>query len=151
VARALRIDLAFRVTRSIGAPHMVSGDKASVVVPTGSRVFVVSGIARPERFTVDIAAAGWHIAGEIAFRDHHRYTSADIRRIAREARAASSAIVLTTDKDAVRFAACELGDLPIASVPLMTGVEPDAPFRAWLLERIAVARRHATASTASVQ
>jgi tetraacyldisaccharide 4'-kinase len=151
VARALGIDTAFRVTRSIAAPHMVAGEKASVVVPAGSRVFVVSGIARPERFTADIAAAGWHIAGAIAFRDHHRFTNADIRRIEREARAASSAIVLTTDKDAVRLAACELGDLPIASVPLTTGVEPDAQFREWLLERIAVARQRAMAPTASAQ
>lgn len=151
VARALRIETAFRVTRSIGAPHMVAGDRASVVVPAGSRVFVVSGIARPERFTADIVAAGWHLAGEIAFRDHYRFTNADVRRIEREARAASSAIVLTTDKDAVRLAACDLGDLPIASVPLTTGVEPDAPFREWLLERIAVARQHATLGAASVQ
>jgi hypothetical protein len=59
--------------------------------------------------------------------------------------------VLTTDKDAVRLAACELGDLPIASVPLTTGVEPDAQFREWLLERIAVARQRAMAPTASAQ
>jgi len=140
VARALRIATAFRVTRSIGAPHMIAGAKQSVVVPAGSRVFVVSGIARPERFTADIASAGWDIAGATTFRDHHRFDAADVRRIARDAKAAASAIILTTEKDAVRLSACELGDLPIASVPLVVGVEPADQFRAWLLERLARAR-----------
>ena len=140
VARALRVATAFRITRAIGVPTMIAGDKRTVVVPAGSRVFVVSGIARPERFTADIAAAGWEIKGTLTFRDHHRYSDADVRRITREARAASAAIVLTTEKDAERLAVCDLGDLPIASVPLHTGIEPAEAFRAWLLERLAQVR-----------
>jgi tetraacyldisaccharide 4'-kinase len=136
VARALRIATVFRVTRSIGAPHMIAGAKHSVVVPTGSRVFVVSGIARPERFTADITSAGWEIAGVMEFRDHHRFSAADVRRIAERAQTARSAIVLTTEKDAVRLATHDLGDLPIASVPLVVGIEPADQFGAWLLERI---------------
>ena len=49
-------------------------------------------------------------------------------------------IVLTTEKDAVRLAACDLGDLPIASVPLIVGVEPADAFQRWLLERIDASR-----------
>ena len=60
----------------------------------------------------------------------------DVKRIAAAAKSAASAIVLTTEKDAVRLAACDLGDLPIASVPLIVGVEPAAAFRDWLLTRI---------------
>jgi hypothetical protein len=45
-------------------------------------------------------------------------------------------IILTTEKDAVRLAACDLGDLPIASVPLLVGVEPAEAFQNWLLDRI---------------
>ena len=53
----------------------------SVVVPSGSRVFVVSGIARPERFSADIAAAGWDIVGELAFRDHQWLGEGDAGRL----------------------------------------------------------------------
>jgi tetraacyldisaccharide 4'-kinase len=141
IARALRIETVFRVTRAIGAPRTVATVRQSVVVPAGSRVFVVSGIARPDRFTADIAAAGWEIVGAIVFSDHHDFTAHDIRRIGREARSASSAIVLTTEKDAVRLAACDLGDLPIASVPLVIGLEPAEQFREWLVSRVARARR----------
>src|SRR5258706_46232 len=55
---------------------------------------------------------------------------------AAEARAKGSAIVLTTEKDAVRLAACDLSGLPIASVPLIISIEPAEAFRRWLIERI---------------
>ena len=45
-------------------------------------------------------------------------------QIAAAAKASSAAIVLTTDKDAVRFAVCDLSNLPIAAVPLSATVEP---------------------------
>ncbi len=141
VGRALGVATVFRVSRSVGAPRMIAGDRPSVVVPAGSRVFVVSGIARPERFTTDVTSAGWELAGTMAFRDHHRFSQADIRRIANAARLAASAIVLTTEKDAVRLMALDLGDLPIASVPLALAVEPADQFRTWLLERIGKGRR----------
>ena len=140
IARALSVSTAFRVTRTIGAPHFFTGTCDSVVIPQEARVFVVTGIARPERFVADATAAGWNVVGTIAYADHHRFTARDLRRIASAARAASSAIVLTTEKDAVRLAAVDLGDLPIASVPLDLGIEPADQFRTWLLSRIVSAR-----------
>jgi tetraacyldisaccharide 4'-kinase len=136
IARGLRIPTVFRVTRAIGAPRMVAGARDSVVVPSGARVFLVTGIARPERFDADVAAAGWEIAGTMAFRDHHPFDARDVRRIRIAARSAASAIILTTEKDAVRLAACDLGDLPIASVPLVVGVDPADRFREWLCRRV---------------
>jgi len=136
IGRAFGVAPVFRVTRTIGAPRRVGGDRDSVVVPSNSRVFVVTGIARPDRFVSDILSVGWDVCGSIEFRDHHRFAPRDIRRIAAEARATGSMIILTTEKDAVRLAACDLGDLPIASVPLIVGVEPSDVFRNWLLDRI---------------
>ena len=139
VGRALGVDTVFRVTRTIGAPREITGARESVVVPPASRVFVVTGIARPDRFVADVVAAGWEVTGLLTFRDHHRFDARDVGRIAAAAKAAASAIVLTTDKDAVRLAACSLEEMPIASVPLSVGVEPAERFRAWLLARLAPA------------
>jgi tetraacyldisaccharide 4'-kinase len=146
IARGLDITTVFRVTRAIGAPRMIAEPRDSVVVPPGSRVFVVTGIARPERFAADVTAAGWDIAGTMTFRDHHRFDARDVKRIAAAARSAAAAIVLTTEKDAVRLAAQALGDLPFASVPLVVGVEPAERFRAWLLDRVRSASRATAAS-----
>jgi tetraacyldisaccharide 4'-kinase len=108
----------------------------TVVVPVGSRVFAVAGIARPERFFSDLTASGWDVVGSIAFRDHHHFTRADLIRIEREARKAAAAIVLTTAKDAVRLAPDDLRELPLALVPLKASIEPAADFLAWLRGRI---------------
>jgi tetraacyldisaccharide 4'-kinase len=142
VGRALGVPTTFLASRAIGAPRLVpSGDP--VVVPFGDPVFLVAGIARPERFFSDIAAAGWHVAGTLTFRDHHRYSQRDVAQITNRAKSVRPAIVLTTDKDAVRLAPCDLRGLPIAAVPLELSIEPPEPFKQWLLGRIATARsRH---------
>jgi len=143
IGRALGVDTVFRVTRTIGVPHEITGRRESVVVPPGSPVFVVTGIARPDRFVADVVAAGWEVAGLMTFRDHHRFDARDVRRIAAAGKAAAAAIVLTTEKDAVRLAACDLGTMPIAAVPLNVGVEPAARFREWLLARVEAPARFA--------
>jgi tetraacyldisaccharide 4'-kinase len=140
IGRALRVATVFRVTRSIAPPRTLTDARDSVVVPPNSRVFVVTGIARPDRFEADISAAGWEIAGAMDFRDHHPFDARDVTRITAAARAAGAAIVLTTEKDAVRLTACNLGELPIAAVPLVVGIEPADRFRDWLLGRLREAR-----------
>lgn len=136
IGRAFGVSRVFRVTRTLGAPRMIAGARDSVVVPSGSRVFVVAGIARPERFFSDVVSVGWDIAGTMTFRDHHRFTRRDMDRIAAAAKSAAAAIVLTTDKDAVRLAPHVHGDLPVAAVPLHVGVEPTDGFRDWLMARL---------------
>jgi tetraacyldisaccharide 4'-kinase len=136
IARAVGVTTAFQVTRALGAPRTISKVPESVVVPTQSRVFAVAAIAQSDRFFSDVAAAGWHLVGTMSFRDHHYFTQSDIRKIEKAARAAAAAIILTTEKDAVRLETCDLTGLPFAAVPLIVGIEPAAPFREWLLGRI---------------
>ncbi len=135
VADTLGVHTAFRVFRVVGAPRVVA-DRESVVVPSDARVFGLAGIARPERFFADLSGAGWRVVGTLAFRDHHRYTARDVARIADAARTSAAAIVLTTEKDAVRLAARDLGGLPCAYVPLVITIEPESSFRTWLLDRL---------------
>src|SRR5204863_5051995 len=125
VGRGLGLDTVFRVTRTIGPPRMVAVPRDSVVVPPASRVFLVTGIARPDRFEADVAAAGWEIGGAMAFRDHHPFDARDLQKVTAAAKACFAWIILTTEKDAVRLAECEPGDLPLASVPRHVGVEPE--------------------------
>ena len=140
IGRAFGVSPVFRVTRALGVPRMVAEPGDSVVLPSATRVFAVAGIARPERFFADLTSVGWEVVGTMAFRDHHPFTRRDIARIAAAARRAAAAIVLTTEKDAVRFAACDLGDLPLAAVPLHVGIEPEEAFRDWLMTRLGAAR-----------
>ena len=88
---------------------IATGD--TVVVPASSRVFAAAGIARPDRFFADLIGRGlagrrhaWRFAIIIGSR------ARDVARIAADAKATAAAIVLTTEKDAVRLAACDLGE-----------------------------------------
>jgi tetraacyldisaccharide 4'-kinase len=124
----------FRIDRALGRPHGLRGG-AATVAPEAS-VFAVAGIARPQRFFADLTAAGWRIAGSMAFRDHHPYRAADGKRIVEAARAAGATTILTTEKDAVRMERLDGGALPIAAVPLTVTIDP--AFDDWLSVRLGV-------------
>jgi tetraacyldisaccharide 4'-kinase len=79
--------------------------------PAPTSPFLLSGIARPERFHADVAAVVGRVCGTAVFADHHPYTAADVVRIEAQARAAGADAVVTTAKDAVR--------LPPLSLPLL--------------------------------
>jgi tetraacyldisaccharide 4'-kinase len=139
IGRVLRVRNAYHITRSMMPPRMVD-TRDTVVVPNESRVFAFAGIARPERFFADLTSAGWNVVGTRSFRDHHRFSARDVVRVAAAAKKAGAAIVLTTEKDAVRLppmsASTEVSAVPIASVPLVSTVEPADEFRAWLVGQI---------------
>jgi tetraacyldisaccharide 4'-kinase len=97
-------------------------------------------MARPEGFFADVEGAGWRVVGTLAFRDHHRFGQRDVERITAQARSVAAAIVLTTEKDAMRLAVCDLNGLPIAAVPLTAAIEPADLFQHWLFERLQIHR-----------
>lgn len=70
-------------------------------VPT--RLLGFSGIAQPERFYQMIESAGIELTGKKLFRDHHHYTSEDIRNLRRHAEESGAAGFLTTEKDMVKL------------------------------------------------
>lgn len=65
--------------------------------------FVFCGIADPGRFEESLSAIGMTTAGQMAFPDHYQYSNDDIARIFREAEKSQAGIIITTEKDAVRF------------------------------------------------
>jgi tetraacyldisaccharide 4'-kinase len=137
VGRALGVATSFRITRTLGTPRwLASGEAANV----GRRnpVVALAGIARPERFFADLEAAGFQVVARQAFRDHHPYTDADVSRIVAAAKRAGTAIVMTTEKDAVRLTDRNFEALKVAVVPLAVTIEP--AFEQWLIARLASAR-----------
>ena len=147
VGRALGVARVFRVSRALGVPRWVA-TRDTVVVPIDEPVFVTAGIAAPERFFSDVASAGWRVVGTIAFRDHHVFTNRDVARIAASARTAGATMVMTTEKDAVRFEAAALKGVPIAAVPIVATIEPAEAFACWLRSQLGLARlRHSPPGT----
>ena len=137
VAARLGVARWFLLRRSLGAPRLIAGSRGAA--GTLGPVLAVAGIAAPERFRCALSGAGFDVAAMLAFADHHRFTPADVRRIAAQAAAHGAGLVLTTEKDAVRLAPLAPFGVAVAAVPLRVAVEPADGFRAWLLERVAAA------------
>ncbi len=67
--------------------------------------------------------AGYQVESTMVFPDHHRYTVADVAQIDAALRGTRATVVLTTEKDAVRFYA--LGTLPFTLTPIAMRLEVD--------------------------
>ncbi len=112
----------------------------SLPLAPGTRVLLVSAIARPESFAAAVRELDFAVMGELRFRDHHPYPPASLERIAAQARACGAAAVLVTSKDRVKL----LGRLgaPLAELPVTA--EPEPAFWSWLdaaLERLGMEAR----------
>lgn len=140
VARQLGVGRGFSLVRTLGAPRLAaSGEPAAPSWPR-CRVLAVAGIARPDRFFGDLERAGVTIVGTRVFRDHHWFTARDLDDIWRAARARGADLVVTTEKDLVRFPVSGRSDPPVAAVPLTVHAEPEALFRSWLWDTVRAAR-----------
>jgi len=98
------------------------------------------GIARPEQFFRGLEARGLKLVFKRAFKDHHRYTEADVRELIESSGKAGARCLVTTEKDCVR-----LGDLtsaftnplPLQTVGLTIEFDDEKSVAAWLRKRLA--------------
>ena len=141
VAERLGIRAAFAMSRSLGTLTMLSDRDTRPAAD--APVFAVAGIARPERFFDDLRRAGFNVAGTMECGDHHAFRQQDIDRIVAAARACGAAVVITTEKDAVRLERLDLKATAFAAVPLQTRIEPADAFASWIMNGLEQARaRH---------
>jgi tetraacyldisaccharide 4'-kinase len=125
--RALGRERTFVTTRrSVG---FFSADGTSVSAP--ARALLISGVARPERFAADIAAAGVTVVGHRAFRDHHAFTAAELQAAAAHAQTQGADALVTTEKDAVRIASPP-GGRPWLVFRIDVAIEDEDRFRSRL-------------------
>lgn len=89
---------------------------------SGMRVVAFAGIGRPEKFFATLRGLGVELVAAHPFPDHAPYTDRALRRLATEA-AQSGAMLLTTEKDAVRLPAWFRG----RAMPLPVHVEWQDP------------------------
>jgi tetraacyldisaccharide 4'-kinase len=98
------------------------------------------GIARPGQFFAGLREAGADVAATQVFRDHQRYTQADVDGLAAKAGRCGASALLTTEKDAVRLAGLKPA-LPVVTVGLRTEIEDEAGAMKWLAARLGDAVR----------
>jgi len=65
--------------------------------------YAFCGIGNPQAFFNDLGRWRVSVAGKSVFRDHHRYSAGDLRRLESAAQKAGAAAFVTTEKDAQNF------------------------------------------------
>ncbi len=82
----------------------------------GRRVLAFAGLADNEQFFVTLRDAGAELAATRGFPDHHLYTPADVASLRMAAAAADAAMIVTTEKDAVKVPEPDIIAVPIEFV-----------------------------------
>ncbi len=79
----------------------------------GSRVATISGIAQPESFERSLIDLGNQLVYQRRFADHHRFTQQEVLDVINRSVRRGAAMIITTQKDAVRFPHLDRRDLAI--------------------------------------
>lgn len=90
--------------RSRGLQQPIWWMERRMEVPSVQRVVGFCAIARPEEFFSAIRNQGVQVVAMRAWRDHHRFTEADVADLVELRRQHEAEAYLTTDKDRVRLA-----------------------------------------------
>lgn len=123
--------------RVFTAARCVAGPPADLA---GHPALFVSGIAHADQAVSAVRKAGWLVAGERRFNDHHRYSAGDAASIAHAAATAGVAFVLTTAKDVVRLREVWASPLPLHVAELELAIDDRGAFDRWLIARLTQAR-----------
>jgi tetraacyldisaccharide 4'-kinase len=139
VANRLGVEQVFGVEIVPGAPTAVEPFGTPPPAPREAPVVAVAGIARPERFFASLSADGWNVVDRIVYRDHHPYGRRDVARLRARVEQTGAALVLTTEKDLVRWLPLRPLPFPLAWIPIKARIEPADGFGRWLAERLGAA------------
>jgi len=109
-----RYSIFYAQTRLLGFRRL--GDRADIQYLNEighGPFFAFCGIGNPQAFFNDLSR--WHVpvAGQGVFRDHHRYTTADLLTLERAAQSAGAIALVTTEKDAENLRRSESATVPI--------------------------------------
>lgn len=90
-----------------------TGERQGLDFLKGKRVASLSGIAQPESFERSLANLGSELVYSKRFADHHRFTQQEILNVINRSKKRQAGIIVTTQKDAVRFPKIDRRDLPM--------------------------------------
>src|SRR5882724_9629466 len=90
-----------------------TGERMGLDFLRGKKVASLSGIAQPESFEKSIVKLGAELVYSKRFADHHRFTQQEILNVINRSKKRTAQIIITTQKDAVRFPKIDRRDLPV--------------------------------------
>lgn len=114
-------------------------------IPQVSRAIAFCAIAHPDDFFSRLRMDGVNLTATRSWRDHHRYTSADVGQLLELLRQHDADAFLTTQKDLVRLSPGQLHSLesvaPVHGVRLIVRLSDESAAIGQLLDRVPAIRR----------
>jgi len=89
-----------------------TGERKGLDLLVGKKVASLSGIAQPQSFEQSLVKLGGELVYSKRFADHHRFSQQEILNTINRAIKRQADIIVTTQKDAVRFPKIDRRDLP---------------------------------------
>lgn len=90
-----------------------NGERHGLEFIRGRKVGSLSGIAQPESFEQSLVKLGAELVYSKRFADHHRFTQQEVLNVINRGKKRQAEMIITTQKDAVRFPKLDRRDLPI--------------------------------------
>jgi tetraacyldisaccharide 4'-kinase len=104
-----------------------TGEQHGMNLIKGRRVASFSGIAQPESFEKSLKGQGAELVYSKRFADHHRFTQQEVLNAINRSKKKQAELIITTQKDAVRFPKIDRRDLPIyfmrVEIKILTGAK----------------------------
>ncbi|MBT7299425.1 MAG: tetraacyldisaccharide 4'-kinase [Victivallales bacterium] len=102
-------------------------ERSPLTTLAGRKVSAISGIAVPEGFEKFLREHGADLVYAERYADHHRYRQQEIIDFVNCSQAAGADMIVTTEKDAVRFPRLERRDVPVyflrVEIDILSGEE----------------------------
>jgi len=128
-ARIARHNSSAGIIECVHAPlyfeDLFTGERHDLALIKGRRVASFSGIAQPESFEKSLTGQGADLVYSKRFADHHRFTQQEVLNAINRGKKKQAEMIITTQKDAVRFPRIDRRDLPIyfmrVEIKILTG------------------------------
>jgi tetraacyldisaccharide 4'-kinase len=120
-------------TELSGWENAMTGEAVPGAAVNAPKVAAFCGVGNPQAFFGDLRRWGFNPVSEDAFPDHHVYTGKEIQQLVEDARRKGAAALLTTQKDAVKFAADWTPQLPILACTIEAKILEAEDFERTLL------------------
>ncbi|RPI29438.1 MAG: tetraacyldisaccharide 4'-kinase [Acidobacteria bacterium] len=121
---------------AVGLVELGTGASYPVRHLLHARVVAVSAIGNPAVFLQDLAHYQIDVAESITFRDHHVFSSEDLKKIYSRARSLDVRAVVTTEKDTVRLHGSTGHDTPVYALRIEAKPEDPEKFERDLIEEV---------------
>jgi tetraacyldisaccharide 4'-kinase len=129
--RISRYNPAAGIIECIHAPlyfeDVFTGERKGLDFVRGLRLASLSGIAQPESFEQSLVKLCRELVYSKRFADHHRFTQQEILNAINRSKKRQAEVIITTQKDAVRFPKLDRRDLPIyfmrVEIKILSGAE----------------------------